>query len=77
MEIVKLKNHVYTFSKYPNETELIYQDRVKILRKMEPKTEKEFVNVVKLSLFYVYMKHLGCTYRNQEKIMEKMDVSFP
>lgn len=61
-EVIQIGSKVYLFPRLPNEIDEVYYGRMRFLKKHAPKTEKKYIQVLKLSMIWANAKYLGCSY---------------
>jgi hypothetical protein len=61
-EVVQIGSKIYLFPRLPYETDEIYFSRKTFVIKVAPKTEKKFIDTVRLSMIWANIKFLKCSY---------------
>ncbi len=63
-EVIQLGSKIYIFPRLPFETDQVNFARRMFLMKMSPKTEKKFLDAMKLSMLWANIHFLKCVYPN-------------
>lgn len=69
-EVVQIGSKIYLFPRLPFETDTIFSARKKFFMEQSPKTDKKYLEAVKMSMVFVNVKFLGCLY--SDNIMEEL-----
>lgn len=76
-EVIQIGSKIYLFPRLPYETDKVYFARRKFLTRSSPKTQKKFLDSLRLSMVWANINFLGCSYpESVTKDLKKMMKSF-
>jgi len=61
-EVIQIGSKIYLFPRLPYETDQVYYARRKFLTKASPRTQKKYLDAVRLSMVWANINFLGCSY---------------